>query len=317
MESPPAFKPNPKRSEVRIAILDEVESKLKKGIPAGEAYFHPPASPHQIRRWRRLVKNHPRSEWGALLETRYYRGGSRPIAPVSPAALDFFIRTYLIPGGPSLQDAYLILRSHPAAAHWEIPSLATLARRVSGKYSSEEIARARTLRKNFPPAESRLQWETYDRAPTTMKATASRRIKRLLAVETIEARGLGRIAAIARVARETGDSPATIRRWFGLVRGHPFENWPPLLIPRYAGRKTRSLVSPPLQTLIEDLLKANPEAPSTAILAALKERWKAENGPLPGPATINRYIVKNHGPRPLIRRRRGPVSAARALDFGS
>ena len=36
-----------------------------------------------------------------------------------------------------------------------------------------------------------------------------------------------------------------------------------------------------------------------------------------GVPTINRYIVKNHGPRPLIRRRRGPVSAARALDFGS
>ncbi len=78
-------------------------------------------------------------------------------------------------------------------------------------------------------------WARFERLTETHHMEANRRLKALEAVTDLTAAGLGKLAAIAHVASEAEVNPATIRRWFTMVKGIERQDWLAALAPRYSG----------------------------------------------------------------------------------
>lgn len=79
-------------------------------------------------------------------------------------------------------------------------------------------------------------WSDYERAPDGHREEAARRLKTIQTVEALIAAGIRKTEAVETVAGETGEHPATIRRWFALIKSAATADRLPALMPKWAGR---------------------------------------------------------------------------------
>lgn len=116
-------------------------------------------------------------------------------------------------------------------------------------YSSlpDKIRAAYILRHSVPKKPARGKgydqdglWARFERLTEPHHQEANRRLKVLEAVSGLMEAGLGKLAAIAHVAGEAEVNPATIRRWFTMVKGVERQDWLAALAPRYAGNTERT-----------------------------------------------------------------------------
>lgn len=87
-------------------------------------------------------------------------------------------------------------------------------------------------------------WSDFERAPDGHREEAARRLKAIQAVEALTAAGIAKTRAIESVCEETGEHPATIRRWFALIKSVATADRLPALMPKWAGR-TAEVECPP------------------------------------------------------------------------
>lgn len=87
-------------------------------------------------------------------------------------------------------------------------------------------------------------WEDYEALAQNLKDEAESRLAALHEVEKLVAVGIGKVSAVEIVAEEFKTSPATIRRWFGMVKLADRVNWLPTLAPRYVGKTGRAECDP-------------------------------------------------------------------------
>lgn len=142
-------------------------------------------------------------------------------------------------------------------------------------------------------------WRRYDELPSSYKDEADRRLRALQAVEALIERGLGRLGAIEHVAAETETSPATIRRWFALVKGVERIDRLPVLAPKWTGRsETAECPDDAWEILKADYLRKS--KPSFAgCYERLQRIAEARGWKLPAERTLLRRIERDI-PRPVI-----------------
>lgn len=78
-------------------------------------------------------------------------------------------------------------------------------------------------------------WARYERLTGKHHNEAMRRLHVLVAVDDLVSAGMKKLTAIAHVAAEAEVDPATIRRWFALVKSVERQDWLAALAPRYVG----------------------------------------------------------------------------------
>ena len=106
-----------------------------------------------------------------------------------------------------------------------------------------EKARAAYVLRNAAPKRSKRKaaynqddlWARYERLTSKRHDEAMRRLHVLVAVDDLMVGGMKKLTAIAYVAAEAEVDPATIRRWFSLVKSVERQDWLAALAPRYAG----------------------------------------------------------------------------------
>lgn len=109
--------------------------------------------------------------------------------------------------------------------------------------SLPEKARAAYVLRNTAPKRSKPKaaynqddlWGRYERLTSKHHDEAMRRLHVLVAVDDLIAAGMKKLTAIAHVAGEADVDPATIRRWFSLVKSVERQDWLAALAPRYVG----------------------------------------------------------------------------------
>ena len=166
-------------------------------------------------------------------------------------------------------------------------------------------------------AEERRRPGAYDNANSAGKAAAERRFQALAAVEALQDQGRGRMAALAAVAESYGESPATLRRWFDLVKGVPLGDRLDCLTPRYRGRKVRAAGCHPEAWAFfkRDYLRNERPCAATCYRELLRAAAAPGHGwsPIPSLATLQRRILREVPRQERVFLREGPDALARTL----
>lgn len=87
-------------------------------------------------------------------------------------------------------------------------------------------------------------WAAYEAAGESAREEAEARLNAVMAVEAMVAEGAGRVAAVEAVAAGADVSPATLRRWIGMVRDVDRKDRLAHLTPRHVGRVGRADCDP-------------------------------------------------------------------------
>lgn len=140
-------------------------------------------------------------------------------------------------------------------------------------------------------------WQVYNRRPDHQKATAQRRQRALLAVESlVETKGMGLLQARSLVATQLqredvrGASAPSLARWAAIVDGAPRDAWTALLVPEYLGRTSTAEMPEQAWDMFKgDWLRV--EAPTAkSCYARLERKAAAEGWTLPSLRTFERRI---------------------------
>jgi hypothetical protein len=145
-------------------------------------------------------------------------------------------------------------------------------------------------------------WAWLERQPASVRAEAEARLAALDAVEALVAQGLGRRAAVDRVAAQRGLGRATLYRYAQAVAGLPRGDWLPALAPRRGGgRQPAELPDEAWSALTADYLRPSRPAFSDCYrrLAAIAA---AEGWRIPSERTLLRRVqALPEAPRVLAR----------------
>lgn len=156
-------------------------------------------------------------------------------------------------------------------------------------------------------------WQRYERCGKKLQAVAGQRLRALQAVEALEARGLRRLDARARVAAQLQAegapvSVASLGRWADLVAGLESQHRLAALVPDFCGRTVSAVIDERAWDLFKaDYLRL--EQPSMASCYERLERIAADKGwVLPSLRTLARRI-ENEIPRGVRTLRREGTEA--------
>lgn len=164
-----------------------------------------------------------------------------------------------------------------------------------------------------PDMDSETRWGAFDAMSDTFKEEARRRLNAILRVEAVQGEGVGRCKAIEAAAADFVASPASIRRWFSMIRGAPREDWLPMLAPRWAGRPPEAECSPEAWEFFKsDYLRLERPAASEVYyrlsLAAGEHGWT-----VPCLKTLVRRLEREVAPLAVIYARQGAAALDRAM----
>jgi putative transposase len=153
--------------------------------------------------------------------------------------------------------------------------------------------------------------ERFDRLPQSAKDEALRRATALDTMQHLVAQGLGKMQAVAIVAKNCGEHANTIRNWHALVAGVDRADWLPALAPRYAGRQATAEC--PIEAW--DVFKADYLRNSGPAASACYERLQRIAGEkgwkLPSQKTLMRRLERELSPAAIMLARHGRELAAR------
>ena len=155
-------------------------------------------------------------------------------------------------------------------------------------------------------------WRHYEAARQRLKDEAKRRLEALDAVAALEATGVQRDVALARIAHDLNVSLRTLYNWAALTLGRPRAHWLALLTPAYRGREARTAECP------EDLwasLKADYLRLSQPSFASCYRRLefaaKRAGVTLPAARTLERRLLAETPAEVLVRAREGEEALKR------
>lgn len=142
------------------------------------------------------------------------------------------------------------------------------------------------------PADRDARWAWFERLPEKKQAIARQRLEALASVEDLVLHGIGRVAAMAEVARLKNVRLSTLYGWRKLVDLVPRHDWLAHLAPHHAGR-TGARTECPAEAF--EMLKADwlrPERPTFQACWRRLEQVAAERGwALPAPRTMERRLL--------------------------
>lgn len=142
------------------------------------------------------------------------------------------------------------------------------------------------------PADRDARWAWFERLPEKKQAIARQRLEALASVEDLVLHGIGRVAAMAEVARLKNVRLSTLYGWRKLVDLVPRHDWLAHLAPHHAGR-TGARAECPAEAF--EMLKADwlrPERPTFQACWRRLEQVAAERGwALPAPRTMERRLL--------------------------
>lgn len=158
---------------------------------------------------------------------------------------------------------------------------------------------------------SRALWAAYMRSTEGMKDRAKHRLGVVQAVEALLAGGLRKLESIRLAAAESGDSPATVRRWVNRVRDVPLVDRLPALMPETVGRLTTAECDPEAWHWFKDLY-LRPARPTAASCYELMARKAAAEGwTYPSLRTLMRRIEREIEPARVALARHGEAALKR------
>lgn len=148
-------------------------------------------------------------------------------------------------------------------------------------------------------------WAHFERLPEKSKAEARRRLGLIETVERIVEAGTPRMQAARRTAQDSGEHPATLRRWRRQVKGLARPDWLPALAPGYAGRTATAECSPEAWDVFKaDYLRL--ECPASAACYERLKRIAAERGwTVPSLRTLMRRLGREVPRGAFVLARRG------------
>jgi len=155
-------------------------------------------------------------------------------------------------------------------------------------------------------------WERYERLSSAQKQACERRLKALVAVETLTAGGLGVAAAARKIARREGVSAATVFNWRERVCGLRRADWLAALAPRHGGAaivRRAACDARAYEALKSDYLR--PERPGFAACyrrmaaAAQRHGW----APIPSERALRRHLAADVPAEAMALARQGRDSA--------
>jgi hypothetical protein len=156
-------------------------------------------------------------------------------------------------------------------------------------------------------------WRWFDGASDKVKTEAARRMTAIGEIETYEAAGLTRSAAVATVAAMSAIGASTLWSWLGLIEGVAASDRLAYLAPRRAGGGASAEVEASCwQVLLSDYLR--PEKPTfTECYRRMVRDYAAPRGiAVPIERTLRRKLERVDG-RLIIARREGAEALRRSI----
>lgn len=218
------------------------------------------------------------------------RGGKRRLFDVAalPADVQAALALHLRPATHEVHEALADAGLSPAGRAKQAPSDAEIASRS----------------------------QLYARMPASYREEAERRLRALMAVQTLVREGqkvtVARELVAARLSAQGEEcTPITLYRWEQLVERVPRPQWLHFLAPRWAGRTTTADCSPEAW----DAFKADylrPEAPAAAACYDRLQRLaKANQWTVPAIKTLMRRLEREIPPPVLVLARQGEEALMR------
>lgn len=170
-------------------------------------------------------------------------------------------------------------------------------------------------------------WARYDRLPTTLKATAKRRLEIVQRVETLMRAGLGRTAACetvtaqaAREARAAGEakppfSLSTLYGWFSAINGVDVCDRLAYLAPAYLGRTATADCSDEAWQLFRAEYLTNSRQSAAAAHAKVALIGSQRGWTVPSAKTLKARIERETDPMTLIFLREGEPGLERKFPM--
>ena len=177
----------------------------------------------------------------------------------------------------------------------------------------QQIAAAKVAAEEAAGTRRAALWDIYSHTSAKGKAEAQRRLAAVrLADELMQSGPKG--LAVAHVARQAGESEATVRRWMSMCKGIGRHDWLAAVTPRHVGGMARADCHPvALEMLKSDYLR--PDAGSfkscydRMVDAAEANGW----GKIPHAKTLKRRIEREVGAAAVIYMRDGRQAAERLV----
>lgn len=174
------------------------------------------------------------------------------------------------------------------------------------------LALREATKADAPVSPEAAAWRHYEAATQRLKDEAKRRLEALDAVAALEASGVQRDVAMARVAHEINVALRTLYNWAATTLGRPRQHWLALLTPAYRGRDARTAECP------DDLwaaFKADYLRLSQPSFAACYRRLgfaaKRAGVVLPARRTLERRLIAETPAEVLVRAREGEEALKR------
>ena len=156
-------------------------------------------------------------------------------------------------------------------------------------------------------------WAWFAQQNDRVRAEAARRVDAITGIDSMEAAGLTRSAAVAAIAGRSGIGSSTLWSWLKLVDGVAASDRLPYLAPRHGGGGAAADVDPDVwQVLLSDYLR--PEKPTFTSCYFRAEKYAAARGlTLPIERTLRRKLEREVDGRLIIARREGAEAVRRTL----
>lgn len=143
------------------------------------------------------------------------------------------------------------------------------------------------------------------RAIGERRAAACRRLPKRASKEIIERAG-------REIAAELGVDYRRWKEWRATVRGHPEEDWPALLMPRWSGRAVRAEIPPPAWDFFRTLYLSRRQPTVADCVRRTREAAEANGwGPVPSTKTFQRRVKTDLNARERVLKRHGEAALAR------
>lgn len=157
-------------------------------------------------------------------------------------------------------------------------------------------------------------WRWFDGAPEKAKIEARRRLEAIRLIDSLEAAGMTRSAAVAAASARIGIGSSTLWGWCALVDGIVPADRLAFLAPRRGGGGAEAAIDPGLwQLIVSDYLR--PEQPTFSSCY-----WRAKRGyadprgiDMPIERTLRRKLDREIDPRVVVARREGAEALRRML----
>lgn len=189
-----------------------------------------------------------------------------------------------------------------------LPGSARLALRERGITANEGQPLLST-----PEEDSRGRWRWYEAQSAKTKAEAERRMSAIAEIELLQDAGYTSTAAVAEVARRTGQSTTTLWNWRSLIDGVAHQDRLPAIAPRFTGGGKAAEIDPEIWELFKsDMLR--PSCPTINVCYVKAAAVAEQRGiSLPSKATFKRRFEREVPKAARLLARKGPEALRRSL----